>query len=157
MENRYEAFTLLVSSISRSIRRIKTDAVAEYGLKSPHVTCLYYLYKHPGALTAAELCELCDEDKAAISRSILYLEQNGFLVRAAATLGDSGQGGAKHYRAPLILTEKGAGVARYIAERIDCVLEQVSEGVTEEERATLYRTLEKIDRNLREVCKSCED
>lgn len=156
MENRYEAFTLLVSSISRSIRRIKTDAVAEYGLKSPHVTCIYYLYKQPG-MTAAELCELCDEDKAAISRSILYLEQNGFLVRTATALGELGQGSAKHYRSPLTLTEKGVGVARYIAERIDCVLLQVGEGVTEQERATLYRTLEKIDRNLREVCKSCEN
>ena len=94
MENRYEAFTLLVSSISRSIRRIKTDAVAEYGLKSPHVTCIYYLYKQPG-MTAAELCEQCDEDKAAISRSLFYLEENGFLTREVSIPNRRARGGSE--------------------------------------------------------------
>ena len=70
MNDRFETFTVLISSVSRSIRRIKTETMAEYNLKSPHVSCLYYLYKRPG-MTAAELCELCEEDKAAASRSIL--------------------------------------------------------------------------------------
>ena len=151
MENRYETFTLLVSSISRSIRRIKADAVAEYGLKSPHVTCIYYLHKQP-ALTAAELCELCDEDKAAISRSLLYLEENGFLIREVPAPTRRTKGGAKHYRAALYLTDKGEEVARYIAERIDTVLDQVSLGVNDHDRATLYRVLEQIDRNLLQMC-----
>lgn len=156
MENRYEAFTLLVSSISRSIRRIKADAVAEYGLKSPHVTCIYYLYKQP-AMTAAELCELCDEDKAAISRSLLYLEENGFLTREASTPTRRARGSAKHYRAALTLTEKGEDVARHIAERIDCVLEQVSCGVSDGDRAILYRVLEQIDHNLLQMCGHNDD
>ena len=54
MEKRYETFTVLIASINRSIRRLKTEAMAEYGLKSPHVSCLYYLFKRPG-MTAAEL------------------------------------------------------------------------------------------------------
>jgi len=45
MNNRFETFTLLITSINRSIRRIKTETMARYELKSPHVSCLYYLYK----------------------------------------------------------------------------------------------------------------
>ncbi len=156
MENRYEAFTLLVSSISRSIRRIKADAVAEYGLKSPHVTCIYYLYKQPG-MTAAELCEQCDEDKAAISRSLFYLEENGFLTREESAPTRRARGGTKHYRAALALTEKGVAVAQHIAERIEHVLEEVSCGVSDEERSVLYRALEQIDRNLLQMCEHNDD
>ena len=80
MNERFETFTVLISSISRSIRRLKTEETAEFDLKSPHVSCLYHLYK-AGTMTAAEIREVCDEDKGAVSRSIFYLEQNGFLTR----------------------------------------------------------------------------
>ena len=149
MEERFETFTLLITSISRSIRRLKTEETAGFNLKSPHVSCLYHLYKN-GSMTAAEICEVCDEDKAAVSRSILYLEQNGFLTR-----GDKGTGGlraGKHYRASLTLTEQGQEAGARLAERIDRVLDAVADGVSEEERVILYRTLGKIDRNLASLC-----
>ena len=79
MEKRFELFTVLISKISRSIRKIKTEEVSEFNLKSPHVSCLYYLYKSK-PLTATELCDICGEDKAAISRSLEFLEKNGFLT-----------------------------------------------------------------------------
>ncbi len=154
MRERFEAFTVLISSISRSIRRLKTEETAEFNLKSPHVSCLYYLYKAEAmtaVVTAAELCEICDEDKAAVSRSILYLEQNGFVVRHAPGSKQSG-GGSKRYRAPLVLTEKGQQVAARLAERIDHVLDEVAFGVSDEEREILYRCLGQIDRNLAQMC-----
>ena len=43
MQDRFEAFTVLIAKISRSIRRIKADEMAEYDLKATHVNCLYYL------------------------------------------------------------------------------------------------------------------
>ena len=150
MNNRFETFTLLITSISRSIRRIKTETMAAYNLKSPHVSCLYYLYKAE-TMTAAEICEICDEDKAAVSRSILYLEQNGFLVRAGKPEGTVG-GVGKHYRTPLSLTERGREVAARLVDRIDRVLDEVADGVSEEERVILYRCLKRIDRNLAGLC-----
>ena len=147
MEKRFETFTLLISSLSRSIRRIKTETMAAYHLKSPHVSCLYYLYRHPG-MTAAELCEVCDEDKAAVSRSILYLEQRQYLVRELPADREARQT-AKRYRAPLTLTEEGSRIAAELAEKVDCVLEAVSLGVSEEDRAVMYAALEQINRNLR--------
>ena len=44
MEERFKTFTVLISKISRNIKKIKNQEMAEYGLRSVHVTCLYYLY-----------------------------------------------------------------------------------------------------------------
>ena len=150
MNNRFETFTLLITSISRSIRRIKTETMARYELKSPHVSCLYYLYKQPG-MTAAELCEVCEEDKAAVSRSILFLEQKNYLIREFSA-DKGGRIGAKHYRAPLTLTEEGRRIAGEIAVKVDRILETVGGGVSEEERVIMYTALERINRNLRGLC-----
>ena len=68
MEERFETFTVLITRISRSIKRIKADEMADFELKGPHVSCLYYLSQRDG-MTAAELCERCDEDKA-VGRAI---------------------------------------------------------------------------------------
>ena len=84
MEERFETFTLLITSISRSIRRLKTAETAEFNLKSPHVSCLYYLYKS-ASLTAKDLCIMCEEDMANISRSIEFLEKNGYIVSRSKT------------------------------------------------------------------------
>lgn len=56
MEERFETFTVLITRISRSIKRIKADEMADFELKGPHVSCLYYLSQQDG-MTAAELCE----------------------------------------------------------------------------------------------------
>lgn len=69
-----------VAKISRSIRRIKAEEMSEFHLKGPHVSCLYYLTQL-GPLTAGQLCDRCEEDKAAVSRSLEYLEQNGYVTR----------------------------------------------------------------------------
>lgn len=98
MEERFGTFTILISKISRSVKRIKSEEMAEFQLKGPHVSCLYYLSVY-GSMTAAELCERCEEDKAAISRSLDYLEKNGFV-----TYGENIQ---RRYRIALQLTEKG--------------------------------------------------
>ena len=82
MEERFETFTVLITRISRSIKRIKADEMADFELKGPHVSCLYYLSQQDG-MTAAELCERCDEDKAAISRSLDDLEKNGYITCAS--------------------------------------------------------------------------
>ena len=107
MEERFETFTVLITRISRSIKRIKADEMADFELKGPHVSCLYYLSQRDG-MTAAELCERCDEDKAAISRSLDDLEKNGYITCAS--------GAGKRYKSPLRLTERGKAVGRAIGE-----------------------------------------
>ena len=98
MEDRFETFTILISRINRSIRKIKNQEMADWGLKSIHVSCLHYL-RSQGSLTAAELCERCEEDKAAVSRAIDHLKSEGFI--------EASTNGAKPYKCPLVLTKKG--------------------------------------------------
>ena len=78
MQERFKTFTVLISKINRSIKKIKTEEMDEFNLKSHHVSCLYYLYKS-NSLTAKELCDICAEDKAALSRSLEDLERNGYI------------------------------------------------------------------------------
>lgn len=139
MKNRFNQFTLLINNISRNIRKIKTEEVKEYNLKGPHVSCLYYLYKE-SSLTVKELKEICNEDKAAISRTLDYLEVNGFLTYE---ISDN-----KKYKAHLYLTEKGQRVGKLISNKIDKFLEEASLGLTDEDRQVLYKSLEKINDNL---------
>ena len=143
MNEKYKTFTVLMASINRSIRKIKTEEMAEFHLKSPHVSCLYYLYKED-ALTAKELCEICEEDKANVSRTIDYLETNGYLIRQNED--------NKKYKSHLALTEMGRSVASKIAEKIDRILDEAGAGIHETEREIMYRSLFQISSNLQKRC-----
>ena len=145
MQGRFETFTVLINRISRNIRKIKNQEMAEYNLRSAHVSCLYYLYMHEGA-TATDLCERCEEDKATISRALDYLETNGFLICQSKN--------AKRYKSPLILTDKGNEAGEKIADKIRAVLDSISGGLTEDERVAFYRSLSIISESLEGVSKN---
>ena len=142
MFERFETFTVLINRISRNIRKIKNQEMAEYNLRSVHVSCLYYLYT-ADELTATDLCERCEEDKATISRALDYLEQEGYLTGTAKN--------QKRYKAPLVLTEKGRQVGEIIAVKIDRVLDGIADRLTEEERVAFYRSLAVISEGLETV------
>ena len=140
MDERFETFTVLINQISRSIRRIKAEQMESINLKGPHVSCLYYLSKN-GPLTAAELCDRCEEDKAAVSRSLDYLEQNGYLQIPEG----------KRYRRPLVLTQKGSAAGAEVSRRIDSIVALASCDVLEEDRLAMYRALSIISKNLEKI------
>ncbi len=147
MEERYETFTVLIAKISRNIRKIKNSEMSEYDLRSPHISCLYYLYSS-GGLTATELCERCEEDKATISRSLRYLEKNGYLVCNSKC--------AKRYRSALVLTPKGNEVGKKITEKINDILNDISMELTEKERNTFYQSLSIISSRLENIVDRAE-
>lgn len=142
MQERFETFTVLINRISRNIRKIKNQEMAEYNLRSVHVSCLYYLYSEEN-LTATDLCERCEEDKATISRALDYLHTNGYLTYESKS--------AKKYKTQIIPTEKGSAVGKKIADKISGVLEEISAGLTEEERVAFYRSLSIISESLEAV------
>ena len=147
MEERFQLFTVLISTLNRSIRKIKTEEMEDFGLKSGHVSCLYYLHKE-GRLTAKQLCDICEEDKANISRAIKDMEEMGIIVCET--------GRKKRYQSPLELTEKGKEMAKELDKKIERVLRVSSEGMTTEERNTMYRCLAIIDKNLQGICNRYE-
>ena len=139
MKERFETFTVLINRISRNIRKIKNCEMSEYNLRSVNISCIYYLYSS-NALTATDLCERCEEDKATISRAVDYLEKNGYLTCESKS--------AKRYKSPLLLTDKGVEVGKKITEKINFFLDEISTQLTEEERLQFYHSLALISKAL---------
>jgi DNA-binding MarR family transcriptional regulator len=148
MEERFQAFTVLVSNLNRCIYKIKTEEMAEYNLKSSHVSCIYYIYRY-GSLTPKELCDLCGEDKANISRALKYLEENQYLV----INNDSN----KKYQRPIVLTENGVKIGKHLSEKINEILSIASEGLSEEKRNIMYEGLSLINNRLNKICDEYEN
>ena len=136
---RYKNFTLVIANITRSIRKIKTGEMAKWNLKSQHVSCIYYLYEK-GSLTATELCDICGEDKANMSRSIVFLEEHGYI--------ESKEHENKRYKIHYGLTEQGRLVGKSIFDRIEDIISSASGGLSEQDRSIMYKSLHAIDENL---------
>lgn len=141
MLDRFGMFVAGITSCYRSIQKIKSMEMTEFGLKGTHVMCLFYLQQNPEGLTAAQLCQLCCEDKAAVSRNLWELEQKDFIRTQT-------EGGRK-YRARILLTESGESVVRQMDSLIRQWVSLGGSGLTQEERDDFYRTLGLIADNLK--------
>ena len=141
---RYRYFTALITKINRNIKRIKSEEMNEFELKGPHVSCLYYL-NTTGGTTASEICEMSEDDKATISRSIDYLEEIG-LVNESGT-------DTKKYNVTLSLTEKGLEVAGKIAQKIERILDIAGAQIKDKKRKVMYECLMSINKNLENIVK----
>ena len=139
MNQRFQSFVTGITVCYKYIQRIKSMEMTELGLKGTHVMCLFFLYQNPEGLTAAKLCQLCAEDKAAISRTLAFLQQEGYLLSTG-----------HRYRAVLTLTEKGTQTAQQLEKLIGQWVGFGGDGLSEEDRATFYRVLEHIFCNLRD-------
>jgi len=144
MISRFEHFSTSISCISRYIQRIERMEMEQYGLKGPHAQCLLAMSRYPEGITATRLCQVCDKDKAAVSRMVAELEGKGMIRRADP----SGQ----RYRAVLQLTEQGKLAAAHVDERARRAVEEASEGMTEEQRGIMYSALDLIAENLESIC-----
>ena len=139
MIKRFEAFLTGITVCYKFIQRIKNAEMTEFGLKGIHVSCIFYLNHNPEGLTAAQLCALCEEDKAAISRTVSDLRQKGYIEHS--------QG--RNYRAPLQLTQSGRALAKQMDPIIESWVSVGGVGLTEEQRETFYESLALIALNLR--------
>ena len=143
MQDRFVMFTTLIGNISRSIFRMKSELMSEFDLKSSHVSCLYYLH-HGMAKSSAELCRVCDEDKANISRAVKELEERGMIVRQRDSRGRrSGR---------LAITDDGREIAIFITEQIENILAVLDDAATDEERRIMYKALSGISTRLCALC-----
>ena len=140
MRERFEAFITGITICYKYIQRIKSMEMTELGLKGTHVTCLFYLSNNPEGLTAAQLCQLCAEDKASISRTVADLKKRNYIA----------QSGKKNYRAPLVLTPEGVQAAKLLDPLIERWVSQGGDGLTEAGRETFYKSLSQIGSNLRQ-------
>ena len=145
MESRYELLSGSISCMYHDIQRIERMEMAKYGLKGPHAQCLLAMKKYAEGVTAARLCEVCDKDKAAISRILSELAEAGMILREDRN--------GSRYRALLRLTEQGKAAANAVMEEARLAVEVAGKGFGEEEREVFYRVLSIISGNLHKLCR----
>ena len=145
MLNRFGAFVTGITACYKYIQRIKSLEMTELGLRGTHAMCLFFLHSHPEGLTAAQLSQLCAEDKAAVSRIIGEMESKGLLQKI--------NDGTSQYRARISLTPAGEKAAAFVRERASAAVELAGSGLSDEDRKAFYKTLELISENLQEICK----
>lgn len=137
MLDRFEQFSAAISAIYRDIQKIEKDEMDRLGYKGAFAQYLVLLCRHPDGLTAAEICELCDRDKAAVSRVMAEMEEKGLVTRTGSA-----------YRAKLALTELGQDAADFVACRAEIAVLEAGKGLSDRDRIIFYDALSRIATNL---------
>ncbi len=149
VQDRFRLFTTSITRAYKSINRIKNHETRDKGLKGIHVMCMYFLGQSQNGLTSAELARECSEDKAAISRTVAFLTDNGYVEPACKV-------GAKNYKAALVLTEAGKKVNSALEDCIKKAVDNASQGLSDEDREKFYRIFLSITDNLEKYCAQLE-
>ena len=143
MIDRFGRFSLSIFEISKYWHKLASDALAGYGLKSAHAMYLTTIYKHPEGITIPQLCEECGKDKSDASRMISILEKKGYVEKQEVN--------GSRYRGILVLTEEGTAIARQVTDLASRIVEAASKDLTAEARDNLYKSLDSILVNLRNI------
>ena len=148
MINRFKEFNKGISTAYKHLIKIKSYGIKEFGIKGSHVMCLFNISEAENGLTATELCKLCSEDKAAISKALAALEEKKYIQFE--------NGENKKYRSKYFLTEDGKYVISKVYDKIFNAVSLGGDGVSEEERDIFYKTLGVINSNLESLSKKFE-
>lgn len=148
MIRRFEEFTKNIAMANKYIVKIKSYKMNKFGLKASNVMCLFFLGKNLDGLTPTELCEMCGEDKAGISKSLFALKEKGYVF--------ANDDGDKKYKVKYTITEKGKKAYEEISEFIVKAVDRAGGSLTEEERTLFYKTLGTIVSNIGEFCKELD-
>lgn len=136
-EKRVEDFLSCFREINKLLFKIKSEAVCEFGLKSIHVMCLFYL-STKGAMSSSSLVKLTLEDKAAISKAIKLLKEKGFVDFK------------KGYNEKISLTEAGEEISEEVKKECYEVLKEARKDISDDEASTFTKVLNRIFENLKE-------
>lgn len=143
MVGRFENFTFALSEITQCWNKIATEELKPYDLKGAYVVYLIALYKYPDGLTAADLCKMCNKDKADVSRAVSVMEKKKLVTRENVTVNG--------YRALIKLTEYGTEATAILRERVKLAVEEGGRGLSDEDRENFYNALKIISANLKEI------
>lgn len=105
----FEQFSCAISSLYHSIQKLEREEMVKFGLKGPYAQYLVAMSRCPDGITAAQLGQVCDKDKAAVSRAITEMERQGLVTRDCDN--------NSLYRARLLLTQSGQQAAHYVCEK----------------------------------------
>lgn len=143
MLSKFEVFTSAISEINQYIHKLERDEMIKYGCKGAFAQYLAAMNRYPDGVTSVELCEICDKDKAAVSRIVSEMEEKGLVVREREN--------DCLYRARIKLTDSGKEAAEYVLERASVAVAEAGIGLSDEDRRVFYSTLELIASNLHKL------
>ena len=142
MLNRFTQFCFNISAINRAIQKIERDEMERYGNRGAFAQYLVVMMQYPDGVTAAQLRDLCDRDKAAVSRALTEMEEKELIYRTGS-----------HYRAKLFLTEAGQEAAQFVCERAIIAVMEAGKGLTDADRTVFYAAMDRIASNLQALSK----
>ncbi len=145
MLERFERFSYALAEISRCWRKLASEELAKYGLKSPHATYLTTMYKYPNGITVPNLCEVSGKDKSDASRMIAILEEKGLACKSSVD--------GSLYRGLWVLTAEGKTAAEQVSLRASKAVEVAGKDLDEKTRNIFYKALESITSNLTALSK----
>ena len=143
--NRFEQFSYVISGINRHIQKIERDEMIKYGYKGAFAQYLVAIRRFPEGLTSAKLCEICEKDKAAISRILNEMQEKGLIFREST--------GENRYNALIKLTDEGLRAVAFVDERAEAAIEAIGNEMSDEKRAEFYATLNFIAAKLQTLSK----
>lgn len=146
MLSHFEKFSTSIFVIYRYIHKIEADEMVKYGLKGSYVQYLTVMKRFPEGITAAQLCKLCDKNKAAVSRAISEMEEKAIITRNMES--------DNPYRARLVLTDAGKRAAEHVCEKAKRAVQEAGKGLDDEQRSVLYASLDLIANNLRSIAEN---
>lgn len=143
MLDRFEHFSYSISNIYKHIIKIERDEMEKYGLRASYVQYLIAMSRYPEGITSAKLSEICEKDKAAISRIVCEMEERGLVTRESDK--------NNLYRARLVLTDEGKRAADYVCDRAEVAVNLAGQGLSDEDRKIFYGALAIFEANLRRI------
>ena len=138
-------FAALLNSAQGSINRMKRQNMEAFDLGPAHTMCLNLLYQYPDGITKARLAELCEVDKAQISRVVSELQKKELIATPDLD---------KRYKHKLSLTSHGKEVSEQISRIILDINSFVSDSIPQEQIDTFYKTFNMICENLKKAEKN---
>lgn len=139
-QGRPDAFISLVTGASRSITRLKSGYMSDYGLGSTHTMCLRRLSMSDGGLTRTQLADGCGLDKAQVSRIIAELCEKGCVSEGRTKSG---------YKRKITLTDEGRLIADNIGKTMSELTEYISSDIPRDQLEIFYRVFGEICENLK--------
>lgn len=144
MLQRFELFTSGISSMYRDVQKIERDEMEKQGLRGAFAQYLLAISRFPEGITAAALCEVCDKDKAAVSRVVAEMETKGLVERETEN----------QYRAKLRLTPAGEEAAEFVRKRASAAVELAGKDLSEDERKAFYAALAVLSASLQQISRT---
>ena len=139
----FEHFSALLGSTMKSLDRLKSKGMDDYGLSGTHTLCMRLLYDRPDGLTRIQLSNALSVDRAQVTRIVLEMISEGLL--------EEEQSGRSGYRKKCKLTEKGRDVTASINKKVEKINNFVSGDISKDELDSFYATFEHICKRLKKA------